>query len=422
MARSARGWRSLILGCVAVPIVLSVASISSGAAGVSTVPASVPHAVTCSPRMPDATLALQAWLTSVPNHVLARLDGSCYRVDGTLTLGAKTGVTLDGNGAKFQTYAISSQGEEHLLVGGDVDTTVENLSIDGGKTVSGYNALYEFQHGILITGGCDRVVLYNVTIDHVWGDFVAITPHIHNSNKVKMVPQNIAIVNSHFGLDRPGMGSGRMGISIQEGEHIFVYGNVIRYSSRSAIDIEPVSSGATLVDIHVEHNTFGPHGLNLFANHNYGHANPVIDGVYFRDNTLTGTPLLVDSVADITNINARDPATFRRHHYVFVNNVSDTGIGDSSCADPGHEVLRLWGIDGIVIDHNVAPVQANRCMMLATFARVANTTVTNNTVKNAAATALYYQSYNNAESGNLIGNPIYPAPLSAGAVTQVPTP
>ena len=59
--------------------------------------------------MPDATWALQTWLTSVPHRAIARLDGSCYRVDGTLTLGAKTGVTLDGHGSRFQTYAIGGQ-------------------------------------------------------------------------------------------------------------------------------------------------------------------------------------------------------------------------------------------------------------------------------------------------------------------------
>ena len=364
--------------------------------------------------MRDATRALQDWLTSVPHSAIARLDGSCYRVDGTLTLGAKTGVTLDGHGSRFQTYAIGGQHSQHLVVGGDVDTTVENLSIDGGKTVPGYNAKYAFQHGITITGGCDRVVLNNVTIDHVWGDYVAITPHTHKG--VKMVPQNITIENSHFGLDRKYMGSGRQGISISQGEHIFVHDNVIRYSSRSAVDIEPDSSGAKLIDIHFEHNTFGRHGNNLFANHNYGNANPVIDGVYFRDNTLTGTALQVDSIADITHINAHDPSTFRRHHYAFVNNVSDTGLGTGSCTDPGHEVLRLWGIDGIVIDHNVQPVQAGICMTLATFARTANTAVTNNRIKNASATARYYQSYNNHEYGNLIGNPTYPAPRTAGTL------
>jgi hypothetical protein len=412
---------SFVLGCVAVPCVLSLASVSSGAAGASTVPAGVPRAATCSPTMPDATLALQNWFNSLRNHVIARLDGSCYRVDGLLTLGAKTAVTLDGHGSKFQTYALGNQDSQHLLVGGDVDTTIENLSIDGGKTVPGYDARYAFQHGITITGGCDRVVLDNVTIDHVWGDYVAITPHTRNRDKVRVVPQNITIENSHFGVDRSYMGSGRQGISIQEGEHIFVHNNVIRYSSRSAVDIEPDSSAATLDDIHFEHNVFGPHGNNLFANHNYGNANPVIDGVYIRDNTLIGTPLAIDSVADITGVNAHDPATFRRHHYEIVNNISDTGLGNGSCADPSHEVIRLWGVDGIVIDHNVQPVQAGRCMTLATFARDADTSVTNNTITNASATARYYQSVHNYEQGNLIGNPTYAAPLTAGAIAPAPS-
>jgi hypothetical protein len=401
--------------------VLSLASVSSGAAGASTVPAGVPHAATCSRAMPDATLALQNWFDSLRNHVIARLDGSCYRVDGLLTLGAKTGVTLDGHGSKFQTYAPGNQDSQHLLVGGDVDTTIENLSIDGGKTVPGYDARYAFQHGITITGGSDRVLLDNVTIDHVWGDYVAITPHTRNRDKVRVVPQNITIENSHFGLDRNYMGSGRQGISIQEGEHIFVHNNVIQYSSRSAVDIEPDSSGATLNDIHFEHNTFGPHGNNLFANHNYGNANPVIDGIYIRDNTLIGTSLAIDSVADITSVNAHDPATFRRHHYEIVNNVSDTGLGNGSCADPGHEVIRLWGIDGVVIDHNVQPVQAGRCMTLVTFARDANTSVTNNTITNASATARYYQSVHKYEQGNLIGHPTYPAPLTAGTIAHAPS-
>jgi hypothetical protein len=255
----------------------------------------------------------------------------------------------------------------------------------------------------------------------VWGDYVAITPHIHSQgdDHVKVVPQNITIQNSHFGVDRNFMGSGRMGISIQEGQGISVHDNAIRYSSRSAVDIEPVSSGATLLDIHVAHNTFGPHGLNLFANHDYGNADPVIDGVSFRDNTLTGTPLAVDSIANITNINAHDPTTFRRHHYEFVNNVSDTGVGNGSCTTPGHEVIRVWGIDGIVIDHNIQPVQAGRCMTLIDAARVANTAVTYNTITNASGTAdRYYQSYNDYEWGNLIGNPTYLAPLTTSAVAQ----
>ena len=50
----------------------------------------------------------------------------------------------------------------------------------------------------------------------------------------------------------------------------------------------------------------------------------------------------------------------------------------------------------------------------AIVTRTANTAVTNNQIKNASATARYYAMYNAHESGNFIGNPMYPAPLTAG--------
>jgi hypothetical protein len=453
------GFRTRVFVMLASAVVVLVAGLSVAPAlmpdnPVHVIPGNIAHRDNhCDSSLPDVSAQMQKWLDSLPNHSVAELGvNQCYRLELPVTIGAKTNVVFDGRGSTFASLTDGCAGRPigksrftncqfpspdprkaedwpvdryHLRVAGNKNVTVKNLRIEGGKNKPGYDGAYEFQHGIVITGNDDGVVLDNVSIDHVWGDYVAITPHIHSQgdDHVKVVPHNITIQNSHFGLDRNFMGSGRMGISIQEGEHIFIHDNVIRYSSRSAVDIEPVSSGATLRDIHVVHNTFGPHGLNLFANRGYGHADPVIDGVSFRDNTLTGTPLQVYSVANISDINAHDPTTFRRHHYEFVNNVSDTGLGNSSCTNAGHEVMRLWGIDGIVIDHNIQPVQAGRCMTLIDAARVANTTVTYNTVKNASGTAdRYYQSFNDYEQGNLIGNPTYPAPLTTGAVAHPITP
>jgi len=56
-------------------------------------------------------------------------------------------------------------------------------------------------------------------------------------------------------------------------------------------------------------------------------------------------------------------------------------------------------------------------MMLATFARNANTAVTNNTIKNASAPVRYYQSFKSQELGNQIGNPLYLAPVIAPATS-----
>src|SRR5207249_2333279 len=142
--------------------------------------------------------------------------------------------------------------------------------------------------------------------------------------------------------------------------------------SRSAVDIEPVSTGSLLKEIYFDDNLFGKHGNNFFANHPYGDANPVIDGVYFRRNVLRGTPLRIDSVvAHVERINAKDPASFRRHNYQFIGNRSDTTYARGGCPS-GSWTMRLWGIDGVVVQGNVQPLGEDRCMSMVDAAKVRN--------------------------------------------------
>jgi hypothetical protein len=162
-----------------------------------------------------------------------------------------------------------------------------------------------------------------------------------------------------------------------------------------------------LRDIYFEHNTFGPHGNNLFANHPYGTADPVIDGVYFRYNNLKGTPLGVDSVVpNVEGINAANQSTFRRHNYQFIGNVSDTVDSTGDCNVP-HWAMRFWGIDGLVIANNVQPVAAGRCMTLLDAAKLRSSRITGDVVVGAIRIAArYYESSNYCEAHNLIGKPL----------------
>lgn len=414
---------------------------------VKTVPGNIAHASTCDPSLPDVSAQLQAWITSLPNYTVARLGANqCYHTEYPITIGAKTLVVFDGNNSTLASYTDGCDGtrigpgdfvncrypapvdalgrtpsnwprsREHLILFGNKQLIVTNLHIEGGKASPGYDADYAFQHGIAIEGTNDGDVISNVTVDHVWGDYVNFQAHIHD--KILTYPQHVTIENSHFGLDRNYMGTGRQGFSIGIGVDVHIENNVIQYSSRSAIDIEPDGSrGGVIGDIYIEHNTFGPHGNNTFANHSYGTANPTINNIYFLYNTLKGTPLLVDSVVpNVTAINANDPATFRRHNYQFIGNVSNTEIASGGC--PGtYQAMRFWGIDGLVIQNNTAPVGPNRCMTLIDAAKIANARVTGNTAPNAIATARrYYQSVNICQSNNMISN----NPLAPDASTLAP--
>ncbi len=369
----------------------------------------------------------------LPNNSVAELGvNQCYRLELPVTIGAKTNVLFDGRGSTFASLTDGCDGTRvgdkrfrncrfaapdwrtvqdwprdryHFRIYGNVNLTVQHLSIEGGMNKPGYDPGYEFQHGIVITGGADGIVLDDVTVDHVWGDFVNIAAK-RLSTGIK-TPQNITIMHSHFGLDRPFMGSGRQGIAINEGMNINVHNNVIQYSSRSAVDIEPVSSSSLLKQIVFDDNVFGKHGNNFFANHPYGDANPVITGIYFRRNQLTGSPLRISSVvAHFDGINATDPATFRRHNYQFIGNHSDTANATGGCPD-GNYAIRLFGIDGVVLQDNTQPFPENRCMHLLDAAKLRNVRVTGNTSLGAETiTKRYYQSANVCESGNFTGQPL----------------
>jgi len=404
---------------------------------VETVPGNIAHAATCNPSLPDVSAALQEWITSLPNNSVARLDkNQCYHTEYPITFGAKTLVVFDGNGSTFASFTDGCggtrvgpkqfvncrypspvdaagrtqpawpQARDHLHLIGNKQLILVNLHVEGGKSTPGYNADYAFQHGITITGTSDGTVISNVTVDHVWGDFVHLQSHYSPTTKTTTYPKDVTIENSHFGMQAPNMGSGREGFSIDDGTNIHVQNNVIQYSSRSLVDIEPVSTNAVLKEIYFEHNTFGPHSLNLFANHSYGDANPVIDGIYFRYNDLVGAPLQVDSVIpNVSQIDANNPATFRRHNYQFVGNHSDTMMATGTCPGP-NRAMRFYGIDGLLVQDNVAPLGPNRCMALVDAAKLRNVRIANNSMQNAIrAAARYYQSASYCENGNMIGKP-----------------
>ena len=230
-----------------VGLVLAVVSVacnppahvdSGGTKRVVRVPAAVPHGATCDASMPDASRHLQAWLSSLPNHTVALLDANqCYRAEYTLTLQRKTDVTLDGQGATLRAFTDGCddqsndgvrfnhcrippptdgngnarswpQARMHMhLPRGNVDVTIKNLRIEGPKNRAGYEGSLAFQHGFAL-GDTDRVLIDNVMVDRVWGDYVYFA---RVDNKVS---RNTTVQNSDFGKRSPFLyGTGRQGFA-----------------------------------------------------------------------------------------------------------------------------------------------------------------------------------------------------------------
>ncbi len=110
---------------------------------------------------------------------------------------------------------------------------------------------------------------------------------------------------------------------------------------------------------------------------------------------------------DVTTINANDPSTFHRHNYQFVGNTSDTMMATGTCPGPGTTAMRFYGIDGLLVENNLAPVGPIRCMTLADVAKVRNSCIIGNSTQNAIrASSRYYQSADYCESSNMVGLPL----------------
>ena len=91
---------AVLLWYVHAPVVSLVGGLVL-AAGLFIAAATIPGAIQgdCSV---DVTQAIQSWIDSVPdNSVLSFGSGDCYRIDDTLELTGRNGLTFEGNGATF---------------------------------------------------------------------------------------------------------------------------------------------------------------------------------------------------------------------------------------------------------------------------------------------------------------------------------
>ena len=125
----------------------------------------------------------------------------------------------------------------------------------------------------------------------------------------------------------------------------------------------------------------------------------------------------VDSVVpDISTVNINNPASFKRSNYQFVRNTSTVSNSVGTCPDTTHNArtMRFWGVNSVLIDWNTQGVVADKCQYFLRAHVVLNARVTNNRLKNAEYVGWYTGSVI-CESGNYIGFPLTPAPLSAGA-------
>ena len=336
----------------------------------------------------DVTAELVSWIASVPDGSTASFaPNGCYRVDGTIQLKYRNGLTLDGQGATFKEFTngmelgirdARARGAFKFWRGSNL--TVRNTIVVGANPSAGtrpeaYFAPLEAQTAYTI-GGVDGMVLDGVQAYDVYGDFVYVGP----------ATRNLIVQNSHFERN------GRQGWTVNGGQNITFDHNVIGQTRRATIDMEPSNQSDIARNITFSNNQIGPGRLFFFASEGVAST---IDGVNIIGNRLTGKSMTI-------HVN---PPKGIRSNYRVIGNYSDTRQ-----LQDGGGVMAFSDVVGLEVRDNRQPVQGNNTVSGVSIRNCRNVTVTGNRFLNAVSPVLLRPgNVNVAATANLIGNPLRPA-------------
>ena len=389
-----RSRRSVTFGAaLALALTGTVAVSASPAGAVETAPAAIP--ADCSR---DVTADLTAWFASVPdNSVLSFASNGCYRVDGTLVVAHRSGLTFEGNNATFRQVTDGSELLNYKKVrtrnvwtfATSTNLVVRDLTTVGANPHAGrgdlaYQPKFEAQHAYFIQG-VNGMVMDHVAAYDVYGDFVALGGGV----------ANFTVRNSSFARN------GRQGWSIN-GTNIVFENNTITETRRATIDIEPPTPMWPSKNVYIRNNDVGPGRLFFFAN--VGAAAPM-DNINIVGNRLHHKAFVV-YVA---------PPKGTRSNYHVIGNVSDGAVSGFGSA------MVFKDVQGIAVRGNSIPTQWSHHLSGVGVQRSSHVSITNNTFRGAAA-ALRDLGGNTdiIQSNNLIG----PLPMSVQPTTRAvgPTP
>lgn len=185
----------------------------------------------------DVTDALNAFFASVPpDSTVVFPTAAVYRAENSL-FATWERVLVEGNGATIYASTDGSQlpphdgklptwprQRHHLALKGCRDVTVRDLAVRGPNTEARYQSTHEGQHGLLVNGG-SNVLLVRVSVDDVWGDFVC----------VAQAASRVTCRNGVFS------GAGRQGFGVSSGTDLLFEDWFMTRVARTAIDVEPVS-------------------------------------------------------------------------------------------------------------------------------------------------------------------------------------
>jgi hypothetical protein len=118
----------------------------------------------------DVTSQLLSWIGSVPNNsTLTFTTGACYKIEGTIEIRGRSGLTIDGNGATFRSFNAPDDQRSIWRVIDSSNFAFVNMTLRGSYTNGGvHDVSLQHSHGIDLRGVSAEIA--NVTASDFAGD------------------------------------------------------------------------------------------------------------------------------------------------------------------------------------------------------------------------------------------------------------
>lgn len=293
----------------------------------------------------DVTGTLQSFINGSPNgSTICLAAGGQYRVDGRLSVNGKTGLTINGQGARI--FGTVRMNGPKLSFGLGSGIAIRNLTVEGFHPEAGTSNAYvpgwEHGHAIAIYGSRQVTLGPNLTLRNISGDGVYITGS-HTSNGGFQWADGVTITACR--IER----NGRMGVALTDGaRNVVVSGCVLDQIAMYAFDIEPngiVRDGVTLgaENVRFSDNSIGRYTIDpqwaplVFA----GTGNGFERNVEFSRNVVTGGPLRLGIWNKYGNV---------RSDFRIVDNRSTVRVSGPT--------MEFLNVSGLTVTGNTQPLSA----------------------------------------------------------------
>lgn len=333
----------LISVAVLVPLAEVVAPASAGAATVTNRIFQAPATIDGTGRQ-DVTAAIVAFIRSVPDgNTVTFPRGAKYRIESTVTIGARHNLVVDGTGAQFFATtdgtaatpigpaAVTWRWPRHrdqFAVYAGTNVTLRNLTVRGANPRAGLNddayvEALEAQSGIDVFDSVNTRI-ENCTISDTYGDFVYI-----GRGATGTVVTGCTMTRS-----------GRQGITVSDAQNVMISRNNISYVRRTAIDLEPYVPEWAIHNVWITDNTFTMIRLLVVGAKGEGDVNEIV----IANNKMVGEGIGV----------ANNPLNSRRRDWFVIGNSSDRVFGSP------HGAIWVARTDHVVVTGNYQQLQAKR--------------------------------------------------------------